>query len=51
MADPLETEKMREQAQMNKQIEKDLKQDRKRNKEKHKILLLGCGEAGKVIPY
>ena len=49
MTDPLETEKMREQAQMNKQIEKDLKQDRKRNKEKHKILLLGCGEAGKVI--
>ena len=33
---------------INRQIEEELNKERKKNKNKVKILLLGCGEAGKV---
>ena len=34
---------------VNSEIEKELREDRKRMKNRVKILLLGCGEAGKVF--
>ena len=33
---------------INKQINDDIKREKKRNKNRTKMLLLGCGEAGKV---
>jgi hypothetical protein len=37
-----------ERKRVNSEIEKELKEDRKRMRNRVKILLLGCGEAGKV---
>jgi hypothetical protein len=38
-----------ERKRVNREIEKQLKEDKKTMKNRVKILLLGCGEAGKVM--
>ena len=38
----------RNMSRINKKINEEIKQDKKRSRNRHKILLLGCGEAGKV---
>jgi len=40
-------EQTRDSVRINRQIEEELNKERKKNKNKVKILLLGCGEAGK----
>ncbi len=37
----------RERRRIHEQIEKDLRAEEKRRQREHRILLLGCGEAGK----
>ena len=41
----------RNMSRINKKINEEIKQDKKKSRNRHKILLLGCGEAGKVNKF
>ena len=38
-----------ESVRINKQINEDIKRDKKRQRNRYKLLMLGCGESGKVF--